>query len=370
MDSSHIYVTHSITLVVSFITLIIYASVIRIHCKAQFLRQNFFSVLFYLSIFEFLLHLCYFIISLLFLIYPKISFLNDKSGYILFPTSFIFSVIFTVLSTLVMSVNSMIILYLFAHNTSSDSLMQQELANDTSSSRISIHLMTHKYPQIYIISLIIALIHGGSLIALITMSNDTTYGIYFSTLFYLNPAAIANNKLRFLFYLPHVLYFIISVAYFIGAIDKNRISEKILLRSLSFYSFIDSLLMFIFPISTILIINFNDFKYILETMHYINFVCIVLGIILRTRFRITRDYMDSILKDGNVNGGCLTKMISISTHLVTNKKIVGFECVDYNSAFIEQSLATPSDFPAPNQHDLLDASTDSAFAEMIPDDNN
>ena len=363
MDTSHVYVTHSLTLIVSFVTLIIYASVIRIHCKAQFLRQNFFRVLFYLSIFEFLLHLCYFITSLVFLIYPDIWVYDIPS------TTLILSVIFTILSTLVMSVNSMIILFLFAHNTNSDSLMQQELANDSSSSRVSIHLMTHKYPQIYIISFIIAIIHGGSLVVLYFYSRSgSLYSVYFYILFYLAPLAIENHKLLFIFYLPHALYFIISVAYFIGALDKNKISDKILLRSLSFYTFIDSILMLIFPLSMILMLYFPSIGYI--AIHYGNFVFIVLGIILRTRFRISRDYMDSILKDGNVNGGCLTKMISICMHLATNKKIAGFECVDYNSAFIEQSLATPSDFPAPSQHDLLDASTDSAFAEMIPDDNN
>ena len=367
MDKSHVYVIHSLTLIVSFVILIIYASVIRIHCKAQFLRQNFFRVLFYLSIFEFLLHLCYFITSLVFLIYANTSDSSKNLGYDMFPTSLIFSVIFTILSTLVMSVNSMIILYLFAHNTNSDSLMQQELANDSSSSRVSIHLMTHKYPQIYIVSFIIAIIHGGSLVVLYILNKDGNHNnVYFYILFYLNPEAIKSHRLLFLFFLPHALYFIISVAYFIGALDKNKISDKILLRSLSFYTFIDSILMLIFPVSIILyLFSIKDI-----IIHYINFVFIVLGIILRSRFRISRDYMDSILKDGNVNGGCLTKMISICMHLVTNKKIVGFECVDYNSAFIEQSLATPSDFPAPNQHDLLDASTDSAFAEMIPDDNN
>lgn len=356
MATSHIYITHSVTLGVSLIALIVYASVIRIHCKVQFLRQNFFRVLFYLSIFEFILHLCYFITSLLFLIY---------SGTSLFTTSLIFGVLFTVFSTLVMNVNAMIILFLFAHNTSNDSLMQTELANDNPS-RASINLMTHKYPQIYVTSIIIALLHGGSLLFMYFYSNNEKIPYYLETLFYLNPDAIGTNKLMFLFYLPHLLYFIISLAYFIGAIDKNKISEKILLRSLSFYSFIDSILMLIFPVSTILILNSNT----QVVLHYCNCICIVLGIILRTRFRISRDYIDSILKDGNVNGGCVTKIISISMHLVTNKKIAGFECVDYNSAFIEQSLSTPSDFPAPSQHDLLDASSDSAFAEMIPDDNN
>ena len=363
MDAPHVYVIHSFILIVSFVTLIIYSSVIRIHCKAPFLRQNFFNVLFYLSIFEFLLHLCYFITSLMFLIYANGSIYNIHS------ITFMFNVIFTILSTLVMSVNSMIILYLFAHNTNSDSLMQKELDNDSNSARVSIHLMTHKYPQIYIVSFIIAIIHGGSLVVYyFFIKYRFNYSVYFGILFYVSPAAISENKILFLFYLPHVLYFIISVAYFIGALDKNKISDKILLRSLSFYTFIDSILMLIFPVSMVVVLYINDVNF--RIIHYINFIFIVLGIILRTRFRISRDYMDSILKDGNVNGGCLTKMISICMHLVTNKKIAGFECVDYNSAFIEQSLATPSDFPAPNTHDLLDASTDSAFAEMIPDDNN
>jgi hypothetical protein len=249
--------------------------------------------------------------------------------------------------------------------------MQKELDNDSNSARVSIHLMTHKYPQIYIVSFIVAIIHGGSLVVLYILNkNGNPNSVYFYILFYLNPLAIENNKLLFLFYLPHVLYFIISVAYFIGALDKNKISDKILLRSLSFYTFIDSILMLIFPVSLIITLNFPSSNLVIEVLHYITFIFIVLGIILRTRFRISRDYMDSILKDGNVNGGCLTKMISICMHLLTNKKIVGFECVDYNSAFIEQSLATPSGFPAPNQHDLLDASSDSAFAEIIPDDNN
>ena len=325
ISNTHRLITNSLVLVFGIVSFFISLGIIVIHQRRNFLRQNFFKVIFSLSIYETLFY-CFLIVNSILLIF-------EFSNRILL---IIFSVFINFLSTTIFTYNFLILLYLFSISNSKDTLIDKELEND-SPSRMSINLMTHSFRYMDIISPIIGLIHAA------INGGCQLYGIFLSSLYYVGFPSHNNNWKILLFFIPNLIFFLTSLPYFFSSCNKEKISDKIKLKRYSIYCLIYSFLWCVFPLEVALsYIEFKDNNTKYVAFSYIITLTLCFIMLFTCHYRLSCYYINYILQ---VNGSSWCKMLKqLFKILFVREKIPELNFVDFNSAFIYHTLATSGDF--------------------------
>lgn len=340
----HRVITNSFVSLFAFISLVISFGIVIIHNRRPFLRQNFFKVIFSLSIYETLLYFFLLVNAILFI-------LNVNSEIVVKLISFII----TVLSTAMFSYNILIILYLFSQTNTKDSLIDKEIENDHST-RVSIHLMSHSFRYMDIISIIAGAIHACVNLLL------KYSGCFYYNLMYINSNTVGNSlkdKFKLLVFIPNYLFFIISIPYFLSSWNKEKISDKIKLKQFATYCFIVSFLWCIYPILISLSYFITQSTFTIISM-YITAFSMCISMFIADRFRLSCYYIHFILQG---NGEKCCNMLGTFFRIVfAGAKIPELNFVDYNSSFIYHSIATAGDFVSDANLDI-DFSRDSILQD-------
>lgn len=323
-SKTHRIITNSLILVFGIVSFIISLGIIVIHQRKNFLRKNFFKVIFSISIYETLFYF-FLIVNSIFLIF---EFSDDV-------LKIIFSVFINFFSTTIFAYNFLILLYLFSISNTKDTLIDKELENDTS--RTSINLMTHSFKYMDIISPIIGLIHAG------INGGCQLYGIFLSNIYYVSFPSLKREPWKIiLFFIPNLVFFLTSLPYFFSSFNKEKISDKIKLKRYSIYCLIYSFLWCMFPLEIALsyIKPFDSIKYL--TFSYLITATLCLIMFFTCHYRLSCYYINYILQ---VNGRSWCKMLKqLFKILFVKEKIPELNFVDFNSAFIYHTLATSGDF--------------------------
>lgn len=340
----HRVITNSFVALFALISLIISFGIVVIHSRRPFLKQNFFKVIFSLSIYETLLYFFLLVNAILFI-------LKVDSEIVVKLISFII----TVLSTAMFAYNILIILYLFSQTNTKDSLIDKEIENDHST-RVSIHLMSHSFRYMDIIAIIAGAVHGG--VALLLEYS----GCFYNNFMYIN-SNIDNSlkdKLKLLVFIPNYLFFIISIPYFLSSWNKEKITDKIKLKKFATYCFIVSFLWCIYPILIALSYFITQSRTLTITFMYITAFSMCISMFIADRFRLSCYYIHFILQG---NGEKCCNMFGTFFRIVfAGAKIPELNFVDYNSSFIYHSIATAGDFVSDANLDI-DFSRDSILQE-------
>ena len=336
----HRVITNSFVALFALISLIISFGIVVIHNRRPFLKQNFFKVIFSLSIYETLLYFFLLVNAILFI-------LKVDSEIVVKLISFII----TVLSTAMFAYNILIILYLFSQTNTKDSLIDKEIENDHST-RVSIHLMSHSFRYMDIIAIIAGAVHGG--VALLLEYS----GCFYNTIMYINSKQDTDihGLLKFIVYAPNYIFFIISIPYFLSSWNKEKITDKIKLKKFAAYCLIVSFFSCIYPILSLLwIFTKQSNTFTIIGMYIVTF-SLCASMLISGRYRLSCYYINFILQGNGEK--CCNMFGSFMRIIFLRAKIPELNFVDFNSAFIYHSIATAGDFVSDANIDI-DFSRDS-----------
>ena len=148
----------------------------------------------------------------------------------------------------------------------------------------------------------------------------------------------SEGHYRFIFFIFHYIFFLISIPYLILSINKAKISDHILLKRFSIYCIFSSIIGLFFPISIIFQKKDKD----MEKIPFIILSAFIVYLYITWYFRINCYYIQYILEQ-NGKGFC-KKFISGIKILFCCHNVPTPNFIDYNSSFIYHSLANLNDF--------------------------
>ena len=340
MDKSEYKIANSITIVTSFISILINLSIIRMHIKQPLLKNGFFNVVFGQIITELIINFSLFILNILFLIFED----RIDSWILIFPACFNFGYIANIVY------NIRIIFFLMTFNSERDELINYEGSENESrrslSRQESLTFEDISFKNFHYLTFIIATIHTIFYILNFTIfQSDEDKGD--NLVWYLYFIYQDKTFWRLFFFLFHIIFFLISLYYLIKSCNKNKISNHIYLRSFALYSFFSSLISLLFPIffliTAIKFHNSNDdFSKIDHNLYLILLIPFFGFLLLTAIYRVKCYYVNYILaQDGK---SCFKKWINMFKILFCCKVMEPLNFIDYNSSFIYHALSTTGDF--------------------------
>ena len=342
----------NITLIIFlFISFLIYLMIIIIHSKQKLLRIGFFIIIFVQIIMDSIITFSLLIMNIIYL-----TGITTGKWFVVFPILFNFGYITNILY------NIRIMIYLMTLNKRKDESVSYDLKNDTdtdidsekvSKSRQStIGFIPHSFNSFHYFCFSLSILH--TIIYSINLFFDE-YPIEdlvkWNWFYYFMNGS--NGVKRFGFFIFHYIFFIISIPYLILSLNKEKISDHILLKRFSIYCTFNSLISLIFPISVILHIFFKEDK---KEIFFVLMFAFVFYILVTLYFRVNCYYIQYILEKSGKN--FFKKCAFGFRILVQCQSIPTPNFIDLNSTFIYHSLANLDDFSDDLDCDIEENSDD------------
>lgn len=327
---------NAILIIFLFFSFLINLMIILIHSKQSALRKGFFIVIFVQIIMEAIINLSLLIMNIIYL-----SQIKTDTWFIIFPALFNFAHVTNILY------NTRIMIYLMTLNRKQDELVNYDLKDVNTFDKDSnlthqstIGFMPHSFKSFHISCFLLSIIHTVLYVLnlkgeKIEDEEDWKWFYYFMN--------GSDGEKRFIFFAFHILYFCISIPYFILSLNKSRISDHILLRRFSVYCIFSSFICLLFPLAVGLEDIFGDKK---EDIFFIIMFAFIFYLSITWFFRVNCYYIQYVLEEsGNGKGkGFCKKLNSGLKILFCCKQIPSPNFIDLNSSFVYHSLASFTDF--------------------------
>ena len=337
----------NITLIIFlFISFLIYLMIIIIHSKQKLLRIGFFIIIFVQIIMDSIITFSLLIMNIIYL-----TGIIMGKWFVVFPILFNFGYITNILY------NIRIMIYLMTLNKRKDESVSYDLKDDTdtdidsekvSKSRQStIGFIPHSFNSFHYFCFSLSILH--TIIYSINLFFDECPIedlIKWNWFYYFMNGS--NGVKRFGFFIFHYIFFIISVPYLILSLNKEKISDHILLKRFSIYCIFNSSISLIFPISLIFIEIFEldkvdkENKVDIKIISFIILFAFIFYLYITWYFRINCYYIQYILEKSGKN---FFKKCAFGFRILFRcQSIPTPNFIDYNSSFIYHSLANLNDF--------------------------
>ena len=329
------YIGNLFLIISSIINLFMLSVIAKIHIKDSFLQQGFFKVVFSIVILEILLRIILIISPFLLLFIP-----NDETiirQIIYFSFNFLYITI--------LFFNFITVFYLYIHLDKSENLISKDI-NDKNAHRDSVRVNIYSFNFFYILSFLFGFIHTGFFAVCEILLKGKYEGMEFF------PILLNDNKYRLyeiIIYIPNFIFLIISFLYFKLSLNKEKITENIVITSFAVYCIKMSLFYLNYPIVIliycVLIDKLQKYKSIIIL---VSNLCLVIQNYISSKYRINCIYIESIF--GGKDISCCQKMIKFFKILFTNERLNRLNSVDYNNSFITFSLSSKKDFMNENEN--------------------
>ena len=321
------------------ITLIIFTSlfflinlmILIIHFKKPLLREGFFIIIFVQIFMEALISLSLLIMNIIY----YIDFSRDK-WFLTFPALFNFAYVTNTLY------NTRIVIYLMTINKEIEETVEYDNCDEVEKNNLTrnstIGLIQYSYKNFHMCCFLFSIIHTIFYILNLLYGNSNLEKIedWNWSYYFLNGS---KGLHRFAFFIFHIIFFVISIPYLCLSLNKEKISEHILLKRFSIYCIFSSIISLLFPTSLILsyfVDNANNIIYL------IIIIAFVVYLFITSYFRVNCYYIQYILEQNGKS--CCEKFCVGLNILFCCGKIRQPNFVDLNSAFIYHSLANLNDF--------------------------
>ena len=326
---------NAILIIFLFFSFLINLMIILIHSKQSALRKGFFVVIFVQIIMEAIINLSLLIMNIIYL-----SQIETDIWFIIFPTLFNFAQVTNILY------NSRIMIYLMTLNKKQDELVNYDLKDINTfdkdsniSHQSTIGFMPHSFKSFHIFCFLLSIIHTVLYVLNLKGDKEEIEGDDWKWFYYFMNGS--DGEKRFIFFAFHIIYFLISIPYFILSLNKSRISDHILLRRFSVYCIFSSFICLLFPLAVALEDIFEDKK---EDIFFIIMFAFIFYLSITWFFRVNCYYIQYVLEESGRGKGFCKKLNSGLKILFCCKQIPSPNFIDLNSSFVYHSLAGFTDF--------------------------
>lgn len=311
-----------------FFSFLINLMIVIIHLKQKSIRRGFFTVIFAQIIMET-------IIGLSLLIMNIIYFTEVKTGFwfIIFPILFNFGNIADILY------NTRIMIYLMTLNKRNEESIDYDSNEDDDdlSRQKTVNFIPYSFKSFHIFCFLISTIHT-ILYAFNLMHDEYEIESDKWKWFYYFMSG-SDGVHRFAFFAAHYIYFIISIPYLICSLNKEKISDHILLKRFSLYCLFSSFVSLLFPSAVLFDCVFGETE---ENFFFIIMFAFVIYLSITWFFRVNCYYVQYILEQ-NGKGFC-RKCIMGFNIIFRCKEIPSPNFIDLNSSYVYHSLSNLNDF--------------------------
>ena len=350
-EIKHFHGVNIILIVFLFFSLLINFMIILIHSKKKALRKGFFIIIFVQIIMEAIITFSLLLMNIRYLT----NFIKDK-WFVIFPILFNFGYITNILY------NIRIMIYLMTLDKKKDELINYDLKEDNvgddNSSQLSrqstVGFTPHSFKSFHFCCFMLSIIH--TIIYSLNLfkdekkledSKDWNWFYYFMN--------GSGGKKRLFFFIFHYIFFIVSIPYLFLSINKEKISEHILLKRFSLYCIFSSLISLLFPTFVILHLIYGEK---MVEIYFVLMYAFVFYLSVTWVFRVNCYYIQYVL-ESNGNGFCQKCAFGFKI-LFCCQSIPSPNFIDLNSTFIYHSLANLNDF----SQDLSDNTENIEITEM------
>lgn len=327
-----------ITIFTSLIAALINLAIIRMHIKQPLLMDGFFHVVFGLLMTELLVNVSLLILNLIYVIKTDYAGKFIVTFPILFNLGYIANITYNIRT----------LIFLMTYNTNREDLINYGLSNnntqnDNITHQTSLVFSTISFKNFHIIAIVVSVIHTVLYIINIFLFQGIEIQ---GDLWYWHYYFMYGGRYwwRILFFIPHLMYFILSFIYLIKSCNKNTISNHIYLRSFSLYNFFSSFISLLF-ILVLLIhsLGFNDGRAGFDERYLVILLFAFFGFLLASSiYRLKCYYVNYILTQDGKN--CMNRWGNAIKILFCAKQMEPLNFVDLNSSFIYHALSSANDF--------------------------
>ena len=334
-ENEHFHWATLVMIIFLFFSLLINLMIILIHSKQNSIRKGFFNIIFVQIFLEVIINLSLLIMNIIYFIGIEIGI-----WFIIFPILFNFGYVTNILY------NIRILFYLMTLNKRKDELINYESNEEDNnkydddsktSKRTNVDFISHSFKSFHIFCFLLSIIHTILYaINLFMHKNDIKNGKWKWFYYFMNGS---KGIYRFAFFIFHFTFFFISLPYLFLSLNKEKISEHILLKRFSIYCIVSSIVGLLFPVSIILYLKFEEKQ---EDIYFIIMFAFILYLSFTWFFRVNCYYIQYIL-GGDGKGFCKKFYMGFKI-LFCCKSIPSPNFIDLNSSYIYHSLANLNDF--------------------------
>ncbi len=333
-------IINCITIITTIFAILINASIIKMHIKQPLLKGGFFIVVKYQIITELIINISLFIINIFYIIYGD----NGPEFIAIFPVCFNFGYIANIVY------NIRILYFLLTFNKDRDDLIKYTVSTNKNndgegnfSRQESILIVPFSFNNFHIISFSFSLLHTilYSLNIFIFQPVKVQTKQWQWYLYFINGM---EHWTRIFFFIPHFIFFGISVVYFFKSYKLDKISSHIYLRSFSLYALFNAIISLFFPILFFIFwIGYDNSVDDLNPNYLIILILGFFGFLLASSiYRLRSYYVNYISNQDGKN--CCTSMFNSFKILCGCKNMEIINFVDFNSLFIVHALSSANDF--------------------------
>ena len=335
-EKKHFHLLNIILVIALSFSLLINIMIILIHSKQKSLRKGLFIIIFVQIIMEAIINFSLLLMNIIYL-----TDIERDKWFIVFPLLFNFGYVSNILY------NIRIMFYLMTLDKKDDESVNYDLKDDNlendNNSRVSrqstVSLISHSFISFHFFSFSLSIIHTvvyGLFLIIdnINIENKDKWRWFY---YFMNGS---EGIWRLCLYVFHIIFFIISLPYLMLSLNKEKLSDHILLKRFSIYCIFSSLISLLFP-TGVIIHEFTIFKEKEQIFYYLMFV-FILYILVTWVFRVNCYYIQYILEQKG-KGFC-QKCISGFRILFCCESIPSPNFIDLNSSFVYHSLANLNDF--------------------------
>lgn len=334
-----------ITIFTSLIAALINLAIIRMHLKQTLLMDGFFHVVFGLLITELVVNVSLIILNFIYVIMTE----NAGKFIVTFPIIFNLGYIANI------TYNIRTLIFLMTYNTNREDSINYGMNNNNSQNdnithQTSLSFATISFKNFHIISIVVSIIHTVLyIINIFLFQGIEIQGPEWYWYYYFMYGG--RHWWRIFFFIPHLMYFILSFIYLIKSCNKNKISNYIYLRSFSLYNFFSSFISLIFLLVFLIHwIGFNYGQKGFDDRYLVILLFAFFGFLLASSiYRLKCYYVNYILTEDGKN--CMNRWGNAIKILFCAKQMEPLNFVDLNSSFIYHALSSANDF-------LFDANDD------------
>ena len=319
----------NITLIVFlFFSFLINLMIIIIHSKQKSIRRGFFTIIFAQIIMEAIINLSLLIMNIIYLTEIK-----KNIWFLILPILFNFGYVTNILY------NIRIMLYLMTLNKRNEELINYDSKEeDDDLSRLkTVGFTPHSFKSFHIFCFLFSIIH--TILYVFNLLNDefkiesNNWKWFY---YFMNGS---DGIHRFAFFIFNYIYFILSIPYLILSLNKEKISDHILLKRFSLYCLFSSFISLLFPLAVLFDYIFGEKK---EDYFIIIICAFIIYLVITWFFRVNCYYVQYILEE-NGKGFCRKCQMGFNI-LFRCKEIPSPNFIDLNSSYVYHSLANLNDF--------------------------
>ena len=330
----HFHWANTILIIFLFFSFLINFMIILIHSKQKSLRRGFFTIIFAQIISEAIISISLLLINIIYL-----SDIERGTWFIIFPILFNFAHVTDIIY------NTRIMLYLMTLDQRREERINYcENEDDNFDSKESdlsrqstIGLKAHSFKSFHILAIFLSTIHTILYIFKLFNDDKDIEDEKWKWFYYFMSGS--DGAERFAFYVFHFIFFILSIPYLILSLNKEKISEHILLKRFSLYCIFSSLVSLLFPAAIIIDYTIGEH---LDDIFIILMFAFIVYLSVTLIFRVNCYYIQFILEE-NGKKFC-SKFITGLKILFCCKDIPSPNFIDLNSSFVYHSLANFNDF--------------------------